>query len=265
MSYGPFGAVYNGSRVRPGGGGALAEARVLQEYDFRSDPTQLLVNGPTLVDDLPFVVVNRAAANLFQRNAAGLRISQLASTAAALLSNSQTGPYIYTRLGDIPSWRSGMTLIIEVVVAAYTAGPASVSDSIRVGLFRLAGNPVSGTGTSATSLTGGFRRSATAGNLKCVYHQQDTGNGTAVDANLAAFNSFALEISPDAFMSTAIGDYPDASDTGPWPQFAGTAVALQANSNPMTPDTRLVFGLTCASNVSPLLDFTIERARVRAA
>lgn len=263
MSYGPFGAIYDGSRVRPPV--AADEARVLFEYDFRSDPTEVLANGPTTVDDLPFVVVNRAAAERFQREAAGLRISQLASTPGIITTASQTAPYIYTRLGDVPNWRSDMTLIVEVFVPAYTAGPASVADRLSVGLLKFASNPVTGTGNNATLLSGGFRRSATVGNLKCVFHAEDTGNGTAVDANLAAFNSFALQMQPDGFMSTAIGNYPDGGATGPWPQFAGTQIALQANGQPMSPDTRLFIALTCASNVAPSLDFTIERMRLRAA
>ncbi len=252
----------------PGGSSvdtATQEARILQEYDFRATPTEILANGATTIDDLPWVVVNRAAANLFQREAAGLRISQLLNTACALTTSSQTGPYIYTRLADIPNWRSGMTLIVEVLVVAYTAGDTTTgADGMRIGVLRLAGDPITGTGTSASSLTGGFRRGSVAG-LKCIYHQQDTNAGTAVDFNLAAFNSFALQLTPTAFMATAIGNYPDAAPSGPWPQFAGTQVATQANSNPMTPDARLIVGLTCATDATPNLDFTIERLRVRAA
>jgi hypothetical protein len=248
----------NGS---PGGPSAPDESRTLFEYDFRTANVVPIINGAQTIAGQPFVGANVASAAAFETNPTGLRIAQLASTPAVFTTTSQTAPHVYTELQNVPNWESGVDLIIEVFVAAYTAGPSSVADRCQSGLYRLISDPVAGTGAAAGGLFGGFRRSATLGNLKCIYWAIDTGTGTAIDGNLPGFNSFALKISTDAFVCTSVGNYA----SGSWSQFASAQVSTQANGPTSSPATRLIIAATFASNAAPSLDFTIERMRVRAA
>jgi hypothetical protein len=235
---------------------SVSDGLILQEYDFRATPTVPIVDGALTISGRPFVAVNSANAAAWELNANGLHLQQPVSSAGVFDTATQTSPYIYTRLGDVPGWQCGITLILEVFVVLYTAGDAANVERLEVGLWKLVNDPVTGVITGLQAA--GFRRSSTAGNVKVVYHIQNALAGSALDTNLVGVaNSFSTTIRPDGVASTAIGNYA----AGVWGQFAETQQSTQVVFL-NTPDTRLFFTGTFNSDATPNMDWTIERARL---
>lgn len=248
----------------PGGGGSppdvVAEGSVLGEIDFRATPTVAIVNGATTIDGRAFTAGSAANAGVFQRNATGLRISQPVGAAGVFTTTSQTGPHIYCELSTFPTWRAGLDLIVDVFVAAYTEGPASVSDQLIVGLWKLADDPIVTAPAIVAGLNAvGFRRSATAGNVKCVFNKQNALAGTASDANLVGVaNSVTMKRrAEDGQGHTGIGNYAP----GVWPPFSQVQQYVQTTFTD-TPTTRLVVAAAFAASGAPTMDWTIERVRL---
>jgi hypothetical protein len=248
------GAPAGGAAVDPGA--VVSEGMVLGEIDFRSTPDVPIVDGATTIDGFAFTAASAANSGVFERNANGLRISQPVGAAGVFTTASQTGPHIYTTLGAFPGWRQGITLIVETFVSAYTEGPASTNDQLIVGLWKLVNDPVAGVITGLQC--GGFRRSATAGNVKCVFNKQNALAGTALDVNLVGVaNSFSFTARQDGVTQTGIGNYA----AGAWGQFSQTQQSTQVVFLD-TPATRLVIAANFNASGAPTMDWTIERIRL---
>lgn len=228
----------------------------LIEIDFAAEATRALANGAETFSGVPFTIGAAANATAWEIAAAGLRFAQPVSSAGTLLTTSQTSPHAYFRLGDIPRWRFGMVLCIEVYVVSYTAGD-TLNDALRVGQWKVANDPI--TGVVAGAQWAGFRRSSS--NPKCVYHAQSAGAGSAVDVDLTAtHNAFCVVVGNDGDSSIGIGNY-----SGSWPTFAAATVSTNPVANLSNPNTRITIGSVFASDATPAMDWTIERVRVRAA
>lgn len=250
----------------PGGGSGgtpgeiVAEGTVLGEIDFRSTPDVAIVNGATTIDGRAFTAGSAANAGVFERNALGLRISQPVGAGGVFTTTSQTGPHIYCLLSTFPGYRAGLDLIVDVFVAAYTEGPASTNDQLIVGLWKLQDDPIVTAPTIVAGLAAaGFRRSATAGNVKCVFNKQNALAGTASDANLVGVaNSFTMKRrAEDGQGHTGIGNYA----AGVWPAFAQVQQYTTTTFTD-TPNTRLVVAANFAASGAPTMDWTIERIRL---
>lgn len=250
----------------PGGGGgspaSVAAGLVLVEFYFNQVAPAAIADGPLVVPssigDVPFEAVNSLNAATWEFDGNGLHFVQPAGVAGTLTTVTQTSPFIYCLLSDIPQWLYGPQLLLRMYVSQYVPGPTTVNDGVCSGLWRLANDPIAGS-PGPNGLYYGFRRSNTAGVDKVIFNRQNNAAGTGLpDADLEGlYDVAAMTVSQNGLATTGFGNYA----AGVWSQGnqhqVGTATGVGFSES-----TRMLFGGQWAASGAPTLEWTIERAQL---
>lgn len=234
---------------------------VLAEIDFTAEPAGSIADGAVTVGGLPFTSAQAASAATWRFSGTGLDWALAAATAGVVNSTTQTAAHLYTTLGDLPGWRSGREIIVDLYIPSFLAETSG--DGINVGLWRPAGTPYSGSTVAFTG--GGFRREVA--NAKAPYHRQGNAAANAGTANYAGSITdtvVSLWFTRNGAIIVGHGTWSSGWPTDFLYGQIGSTTFL-GDSPLLVPTTRLVISAQHISDASPTSAWSAARMRIRRA
>lgn len=233
-------------------------AKVIYEVDYSSLANNTFADGVEVIDGINWTVANSVELATFDiSNGNGLRAINAISNggAATMLSSSQTAPYLYTELQNIPGFSPEYDHIFEIYCS--TIVQEQDTDGVLIGLWGVAADPSS---SSVARMRAGGIVNGAAASVRVLQSVSQATTANSSEERLTA-NVLSVRIN-----GTGTGHIMSGVWSGTWPSL-DCGLNLVTTAPLVDPfnhgSVRLFIAFPVANDATPTTAHTVQRMRIR--